>query len=318
MKAIAIPEFGGRDKLQLMDLPVPPVGVRDVLLQVKAAGVNPVDWKIREGFLRDMMPHEFPVILGWDAAGIVTKVGENVTRFKTGDEVYAYCLTAVVHHGSYAQYIALPENNLALKPRTLPFEEAATIPLAALTAYQSLFDAADLQQGESVLIHAAAGGVGGFAVQLARHRGARVFGTASPSNHEYVKSLGADILIDYNTQDFRHVIRETSPGGVDVVLDCVGGDVVEQSLDILKAHGRLVTIAEAGLVKKLSERGVNAHFVFVAPNSSQLHEIAGLTESGKFSTHVSARFTLEEAAKAHELLESQHVRGKVVLRVNHP
>lgn len=315
MRAIAIQEFGGRDKLELLDLPVPAVGAQDVLILAKAAGVNPVDWKIREGFLRDLFPHEFPVILGWDVAGIVTQIGAEVTRFNVGDEVYAYCRTAVVQHGSYAQYIALPENNIALKPSTLSFEDAATIPLAALTAYQSLFDAAGLQHGESVLIHAAAGGVGGFAVQFARHRGAKVFGTASPGNHEYLKRLGADVLIDYNTQDFRQVLRGTRPGGVDVVLDCVGGDVVEQSLDILNANGRLVTIAEAGLVQKLRAQGVNAHFVFVAPNSFQLHEITGLVESGKLSSHVSARFKLEEAAKAHELLEGQHVRGKVVLTI---
>ncbi len=315
MKGIAIEEFGGRDKLLLLDLPVPAVGAQDVLIQVKAAGVNPVDWKIREGFLRDMFPHEFPVTLGWDVAGIVTQVGAEVTRFKVSDEVYAYCRTAVIHSGAYAQYIALPEINVALKPHNLSFEEAATVPLAALTAYQSLFDAAGLQPGESVLIHAAAGGVGGFAVQLARTRGAKVFGTASPSNHEYVKSLGADVLIDYNTQDFRQVIRETCPGGVDVVLDCVGGDVVEQSTSILNAKGRMVTITEAELVKKLGAQGVNIQFVFVSPNSSQLHEITGLTESGKFTTHVSVRYALEEAAKAHELLEGQHVRGKVVLSI---
>ena len=315
MKAIAIKEFGGRDKMQLMDVPVPAVGAQEVLNQVKAAGVNPVDWKIREGFLRDMMPYEFPIILGWDAAGLVVDVGKNVTGFKPGDEVYAYCRTAVIHHGSYAQFIAVPEDNVAAKPTSTSFEEAASIPLAALTAYQSLMDAAGLRVGESVLIHAAAGGVGGFAVQLARYRGGKVFGTASAANHNYVKSLGADVLIDYNTQDFRQVVRESRPGGVDVVLDCIGGDVVEESLDILNANGRLVTIAEPGLVKKFRAQGINAHFVFVAPNSAQLHEITKLTETGKLSSHLSGRYPLEEAAKAHEVLEGQHVRGKLVLTV---
>ena len=315
MKAIAIQEFGGRDKLKVLDLPVPEVGPQDVLIQVKAAGVNPVDWKIREGFLRDLLPHHFPVILGWDAAGIISQVGSDVTRLKVGDEVYAYCRMAVIQHGAYAEWISLPETNVSVKPKNVSFEEAATIPLAALTAYQSLFEAAGLQQGESVLIHAAAGGVGGFAVQLARHRGAKVFGTASPGNHEYVKGLGAELVIDYNTQDFRQVVRSVRPGGVDVVLDCVGGDVVEQSLDILNSNGRLVTIAESGLVKKLRAQGVNAHFVFVAPSSSQLDEITTLTESRKIHTHISSRFSLVEAAKAHELIESQHVRGKIVLTI---
>jgi NADPH2:quinone reductase len=168
MKAIAINDFGGLDKLQLMDLPVPEIRPREILVKVRAAGVNPVDWKIREGYLKDLFSHQFPVILGWDAAGVVKGVGNGVTRFKSGDEIFAYCRKPIVHGGAYAEYILLEEEHAAIKPKNITFEEAASVPLAALTAYQSLFDAANLKPGETILIHAAAGGVGGFGVQLAK------------------------------------------------------------------------------------------------------------------------------------------------------
>ncbi len=313
MRAIAIQEFGGRDNLQLMDLPIPAVGAQEVLIRVKAAGVNPVDWKIREGFLRDLFPHEFPIILGWDAAGVVEKIGSEVTGHRVGDEVYAYGRLPVVHNGSYAEYIALPANIVAKKPVSLSFEQAASIPLAALTAYQSLFDAGGLQSGETVLIHAAAGGVGGFAVQLAKQHGATVIGTASPRNHDYLRGLGADRVIDYLTQDFRQVIREWYPSGVDLVYDCVGGDVLEQSVEILSSTGRLITIAEPAQAETMKAQGLNVQFVFVAPNTRQLEELANMADQGLLHTHVSGTFPLEAAVQAHEILEAHHVKGKLVL-----
>ncbi|MGD8531082.1 MAG: NADP-dependent oxidoreductase, partial [Syntrophobacterales bacterium] len=206
MKAIAINEFGGRDKLQLIDLPVPEVVEGEILVQVKAAGVNPVDWKIREGYLKDLFSHQFPVILGWDAAGLVEGVGNGVTRFKSGDEIFAYCRKPIVHGGAYGEYILLKEEHAALKPKNISFEEAASIPLAALTAYQSLFDAANLQPGETILIHAAAGGVGGFGVQLARGHGAVVWATASSRNKAYVQDLGASQVVDYTQENFGKAI----------------------------------------------------------------------------------------------------------------
>lgn len=315
MKAMAIQEFGGRDKLQLMDLPVPDIGPHDVLIRIKAAGVNPVDWKIREGFLREVLPHEFPIILGWDVAGVVEKVGLEVTNHQAGDEVYAYGRLPVVHHGSYAEYIALPADIVGKKPTSLSFEQAASIPLAALTAYQSLFDAGGLQRGQTVLIHAAAGGVGGFAVQLAKHCGATVLGTASPCNHDYLRGLGADRVIDYGTEDFRQVIREWSPSGMDLVLDFVGGEVLEKSVEILNPTGCLVTIVEPDQAKTMKEQGVNIHFVFVAPNAQQLEELTNMADQGQLQTHVAGTFSLEEASQAHEMIESHHVRGKLVLMV---
>jgi NADPH2:quinone reductase len=313
MKAIAINEFGGRDKLQFMDLPMPEIKPGEILVKVKTAGVNPVDWKIREGYIKDLFPYEFPIILGWDAAGIVEQAGPEVTLFKEGDEIFAYCRKPMVQGGAYAEYIVLEEEHAAIKPKNTSFEEAASIPLAALTAYQSLFDAAKLQSGETVLIHAAAGGVGGFGVQLARDRGATVWGTASGHSSEYVQDLGGDRVVDYLQVDFREAVRSEYPDGVDVVFDCVGGEVLQKSTDIVKKGGRLISIVDdpAGL----DRADIHSDFVFVAPNSSQLAELAQMVEQGRLKTSLSQVFPfgLEEARRAHELSESGRTRGKMVL-----
>jgi len=313
MKAIAINEFGGRDKLQLMDLPVPETKSGEILVKVKAAGVNPVDWKIREGYIKDLFPYEFPIILGWDAAGIVEQVGPEVTRFKKGDEIFAYCRKPMVQGGAYAEYIVLEEEHAAIKPKNISFEEAASIPLAALTAYQSLFDTAKINPGETVLIHAAAGGVGGFGVQLARDHGAVVWGTASGRNKEYVKDLGAGRVVDYDQVDFCDSVRSEHPDGVDIVFDCVGGDVLAKSAEIVKQGGRLISIVDdpTGLARS----DIHKEFVFVAPNSTQLTELARMVEQGRLKTHLSQVFPfgLEETQKAHELSESFRTRGKMVL-----
>ncbi len=313
MKTIAINEFGGRDKLQFMDLPVPEIKPGEILVRVKAAGVNPVDWKIREGYIKDLFPYQFPIILGWDAAGIVEQAGEEVTCFTEGDEIFAYCRKPLVHGGAYSEYIVLEEEHASIKPKNTSFEEAASIPLAALTAYHSLFDAAKLQPGETVLIHAAAGGVRGFGVQLAKDRGATVWGTASGHSSEYVQDLGGDRVVDYPQVDFREAVRSEYPDGVDVVFDCVGGEVLQKSTDIVKKGGRLISIVDdpAGL----DRADIHSDFVFVAPNSSQLAELAQMVEQGRLRTHLSQVFPfgLEEAQKAHELSESGRTRGKMVL-----
>ena len=313
MKAIAINEFGGRDTLQLMDLPVPEIKPGEILVNVKAAGVNPVDWKIREGYIKDLFPYEFPIILGWDAAGIVEQAGAEATRFKEGDEIFAYCRKPMVQGGAYAEYIVLEEEHTAIKPKNISFEEAASIPLAALTAYQSLFDAAKITPGETILIHAAAGGVGAFGVQLARDHGAVVWGTASAHNTEYVLDLGAARVVDYSQEDFCDSVRSEYPDGVDVVFDCVGGDVLPRSAEIVKKGGRLISIVDdpSGLARS----DIHKEFVFVAPNNTQLTELARMVEQGRLKTHLSQVFPfgLEEAKKAHELSESGRTRGKMVL-----
>ena len=313
MKAIAIKEFGGSDKLQLMDLPVPEIRPGEIVVKVRAAGVNPVDWKIREGYLKDLFSHQFPVILGWDAAGVVEGVGNGVTRFKSGDEIFAYCRKPIVHGGAYAEYILLEEEHAAIKPKNITFEEAASVPLAALTAYQSLFDAANLKPGETILIHAAAGGVGGFGVQLAKDHGAVVWATASGRNKKYVQDLGASQVVDYTQVNFGDAVFSKYPHGVDVVFDCVGGEVLQKSAETVKEGGRLITIVDdpTGLARS----DIRKEFVFVAPNTTQLTELARMVEQGRLKTHLSQVFPfgLEGARKAHELSESMHTRGKMVL-----
>jgi NADPH:quinone reductase-like Zn-dependent oxidoreductase len=315
MKAIGIRQFGGRDALEVLDVPEPECGPGDVLIDVKAAGVNPVDWKIREGWLQGLFPHEFPVVLGWDVAGVVRQAGPATLNIRPGDAVFAYCRKSAIKDGSYAERIVLPEYYVCPAPTRMSMEEAASVPLAGLTAYQALFDAARLLAGETVLVHAAAGGVGGFAVQLARQRGARVLGTASRSNHEYVRGLGAAEVIDYTAGDFRPAVRAFCPDGADVILDGVGGDTLTRSVDVLKPGGRLISIVESAVIQELVGRGIKAQFVFVAPNGRQLAEIRKWIEQGAVKSYLSAAWPLEKAAKAHQLIETRHTRGKIALKV---
>jgi NADPH2:quinone reductase len=315
MRAMAITEFGGADKLRLMELPLPEPGPGEIRIHIKAAGVNPVDWKIREGLLKGRLPHAFPLIPGWDAAGIVDKVGPGASRFAVGDEVYAYCRKPVIQGGTYAEYVTVPHASGALKPKNMSFEEAATVPLAALTAWQCLFDAAKLQQNETVLVHAAAGGVGSFAVQLARDRGARILGTAGLRNHPYLAALGCDVPIDYASGDIWATVRQKAPGHVDVVLDCVGGGALKASVDVLAKGGRMVSIVDPGEVEKLKQKGVEAHYVFVSPNQDELAMLTRMIEDGRLRTHISERFPLEEAAEAQALSKGGHTQGKIVLTI---
>jgi NADPH:quinone reductase-like Zn-dependent oxidoreductase len=313
MRAIAISEFGGADKLQLMDLPIPAPGPGEIQIHVQAAGVNPVDWKIREGLLQQRLPHEFPLILGWDAAGVVTKTGPGANHFFVGNEVYAYCRKPVIQGGTYAEVVVVPQTCAALKPRNLSFSEAAAVPLAGLTAYQALFDAVHLEAGETALIHAAAGGVGTFAVQLAKDRGAYVLGTASRRNHDYLRELGVDEPIDYASRDFRAAVKAGHGDGVDVVFDCVGGDTLTRSVDVLKRGGRLVSILEPDKIRVLAASGVTARYLFVEPRQEELRRLAELIEAERLRPAISTTLPLESAAQAHALSESRHVRGKIVL-----
>lgn len=315
MRAMVIHQFGGRDQLQPADLPTPVPGRGEVLIRVQAAGVNPVDVKIREGLARTRFPHQFPIILGWDVAGVIESTGPGATRFRAGDAVYAYARKAIVKDGTYAEFVVLPQANVALKPASLDFAEAAAVPLAALTAWQSLFDAAGLQRGQTVLIHAAAGGVGGFAVQLARWKGARVIATASAANHDYVRSLGAHQVIDYQQDDFVAAVRRAVPDGVDVAYDTVGGDVQQRSALAVRKGGVLVSILAFADEAAVRANGVEPRYVFVAPNAGQLKRLAQLIERGKLKVHLAARLPLAEAARAHEMIETRHTRGKIVLEI---
>ncbi len=313
MKCIAIDSFGGRDKLQLKELPVPEIGPDEILIRVKAAGVNPVDWKIREGLLEGRLPHQFPIILGWDAAGVVKRIGKKVSRFKTGDAVMTYARKPVIQGGTYAEYVAVPENNAALKPQNLSLEKAAVLPLAGLTAYQALFDALQLKSGETILVHAGAGGVGSYAIQLAKNAGAIILTTARQNNHDYVKSLGADLAIDYTQQDFCETVRKEYPKGIDCVFDTIGGTTQEKSFGILKKGGRLVSILEISNQEKFETEGFRVSYVFVAPNAEQLEHLGKMAEKGSLKIFLAATYPLEEATRAHKQIETGHTRGKLAL-----
>ena len=311
MKAIRIHNYGGPEVLKYEDAPRPQPGGGEVLIRVDATSVNPIDWKVRAGYMRDFIPHSFPLILGWDVSGVIEKVGSNPAaagRFKKGDEVYS--LPDHTRNGAYAEYIVVRESEVALKPNALHHVRAAAVPLAALTAWQALFDTGQLQPEQSVLIHGAAGGVGHFAVQLAKWKGAHVVGTASAKNHEMLYKLGADELIDYTTQRFEDVTRN-----IDVVLDTIGGDTQERSWQVLKKGGVLVSLVQPPSENKAKEHGVRGIRLGVRPNGQELVEIAKIVDAGKLAPVIDRILRLSEARRAHELSQSGHTRGKIVLRV---
>ena len=314
MRAVGVREFGGRERLELLDVAEPKVGADMVLIRVRAAGVNPVDWKIREGRLEPAWPHVFPVVPGWDVAGVVERAGPAVTTVAPGDEVFAYCRKHFIGEGAYAELVTVPETSVVHKPRSLDFEHAAAVPLCALTAYQALFGAAGLVAGETVLVQAAAGGVGSFAVQLAADAGADVIGTASERNHEYVLGLGAIEAIDYGG-DVVEAARAIAPEGVDVVLDIFGGEGLRRSVDAVRDEGRIVSIGQPPTDDVFGQRGIEALYVFVRPHAEELAEIAELVDENRLSVHLDEVLPLEQAARAHELSEAGHVRGKLVLAV---
>ena len=315
MRAVGIREFGGRDKLELLDVPEPKVPPDFVKIRVRAAGVNPVDWKIREGRVEPRFPHAFPVVLGWDAAGVVEEVGPGVVEFAPGDEVYAYCRKHFIGEGTYAEYVSVPVTFVARKPTALTFEQAAAVPLAALTAYQALFFSAGITAGETVLVYAAAGGVGGFAVQLALDAGAEVIGVASERNRDYVLGLGAYEVVDYTQRDVVDAVREFVPDGVDVVVDTVGGESLTRAVDSVRDDGRIVSIIQPPVDGAFRQRGITPSYVFVRPDGEQLEEIAEMAENDRLLVELQEVVPLEDASRAHELSEGGHVRGKLVLRV---
>ena len=278
MRAIAIEEFGGPERLQLMDLPRPRPGRSEVLVRAVAVGVNPVDWNIREGRLQKILPHAFPLVPGWDVAGVVEELGENATRFRKGDRVWVYAWKPHVQWGCYAEYVAVAETSVALMPTKLLYEEAAAVPLAALTAWQCLFDDPGIGAGSSVLVHAAAGGVGHFAVQLARHAGAGVIGTAGTANQPFVLELGAIATVDYTKEDFREVVRRHRPEGVDLAICSTDPEATRHSYDVIKPGGRLISLVGPPDHDEAARHYVTACDLFVEPDAEQLATLAGLID----------------------------------------
>lgn len=311
MKAVRIHAYGNADVLQYEEAPIPDVAPNDVLVRVVAASVNPVDWKIREGYLKQMIPYQFPLTLGWDVSGVVEAVGQKVSRFQVGDAVFSR--PDIRRNGTYAEYVVIHEDEVARKPRTISHVEAATIPLAGIAAWEAMITTAGVTAGQRVLIHAASGGVGSIAVQLARFRGAHVIATTSEKNRALVKSLGADEVIDYRAQKFEEVVRD-----VDVVLDTIGGQVQDASWSVLKPGGILVSIISTPPPEKAKSLGVRSAFLFIQPSASILVQLAALIEDGKLRPVIGAEFALSDIAKAHALSQSGHAVGKIALYVGQP
>jgi NADPH:quinone reductase-like Zn-dependent oxidoreductase len=308
MKCVCIYHYGGPEMLTYAEAPRPRCGPGEVLVQVHAAGVNPVDWKIREGHLRQQLKHTFPLVLGWDVSGVIAGTGSGTSRLKTGDEVFSR--PDLLRDGAYAEFIVIRDSEVARKPRTLDHVHAAALPLAGLAAWQALVEAAQLASGQRVLIHAAAGGVGSLAVQLAKTRGAYVVATASARNHDYLRSLGADEIIDYE-----HMRFEDLAPAMDVVLDTIGGDTQERSWKTLKPGGILVSLVSPPSAETAAKLGLRQAFVFVQPNAAQLEAIAELVDAGKLKSNVETILPLSEAKRAHILSQGGHPRGKIVLQV---
>jgi alcohol dehydrogenase len=332
VKAFIVERYGSKDGLRAGEMPDPELREDEVLVQVHAAGVNPLDAKIRNGEFKLILPYRPPFVLGHDVAGVVVRVGPRVRQFKSGDQVYARPDDFRI--GAFAEHIAVKEESLALKPKGLTMEEAASIPLVGLTAWQALIEKADLKKGQKVFIQAGSGGVGTFAIQLAKHLGASVATTTSTSNVELVKRLGADVVIDYKAQDFADVLRD-----YDVVLNSQDGKTLEKSLRVLKAGGRLISISgppdpefgeqirsswlvklimrflSFGIRRKARRRNVTYSFLFMKASGRQLREITRLIESGAIRPVVDRIYPFESTNEALAYVESGRAKGKVVVKI---
>ncbi|MEH1890033.1 MAG: NADP-dependent oxidoreductase [Nostoc sp.] len=304
MKAIVIKEYGNDDVLNYADIERPKPKADEVLVKVHVAGVNPVDWKIRNG-LGERLGLKLPIMLGGEIAGTIEKIGDDVRGFKEGNAVYG-----IISSGGFAEYAVAKMGDIASKPQSLDFENATAVPLGALTAWQAIFDLAHLSSGQRILITGALGGVGSLAVQLAKVKGAYVIGTASGRNEEFVRDLGADEFVDYTKQNFEQVVKD-----VDVVFDAVGGDTFERAFQTLKKGGFLVTSVEFPSEEKAQEFSVKSARVHCKANAKQLAAISALVDEGRLKAHVATVLPLVEVKKAFQLSESGRTRGKIVLQI---
>ena len=331
MKAMIIDKYG-KVPMRMAEVPTPEINEYEVLAEIHAASIKPIDVKIRDGKVKMLLKYEMPLILGNDFSGVITKVGSKVTRFKVGDEIYARPRKNKI--GTFAEYIAIHEDDVALKPKNLSFEEAASIPLVGLTSYQALHDIMQLQKGQKILIHAGSGGVGTFAIQLAKIIGATVTTTASEAGANLVKSLGADEIINYKTEKFEDILKD-----YDAVFDTIGGTTLEKSFNIIKSGGNIVSVSgmpnarfgkEFGsgffktllfslASKKLTalEKKHNARysFLFMKPSGDQLRTIANYIEAGKIKPVIDRVFPFEDAQKAMEYSEAGRAKGKIIVKI---
>ncbi|MBV7506768.1 NADP-dependent oxidoreductase [Bacillus sp. sid0103] len=331
MRAMVIDKYG-KVPMRLTEMPTPEIDEYEVLAEIHAASINPVDFKIRDGKVKLLVKYKMPLILGNDFSGVVAKVGAKVTRFKVGDEIYARPRKSKI--GTFAEYIAIHEDDIALKPKNLSFEEAASIPLVGLTSYQALTDILQLQKEQKILIQAGAGGVGTFAIQLAKLMGATVATTASEAGANLVKSLGADEIINYKTEKFEEILKN-----YDAVFDTLGGEILEKSFEVIKRGGKIVSVSGlpnarfgkeygSGFFKtllfsaashKLTElekkHNVQYTFLFMKPSGEQLRIIANFIETGKIKPIIDRVFPFEDAQKAMEYAESGRAKGKIILKI---
>jgi NADPH:quinone reductase-like Zn-dependent oxidoreductase len=308
MKAVRIPRYGGPEVLVYEDAPRPTPGPGEVLLRVQAVAVNPIDWKVRAGHLQQLLQHRLPLIPGWDVSGVVETTGPGAEGWRAGDEVFA--LLDKARDGAYAEFAIAQASWLARKPASVDHVRAASVPVAGLAAWQSLFDAGGLASGQRVFITGAAGSVGGFAVQLAKHRGASVLAGVAAADAAAARALGADVVVDLADGRF-----EDAVSGVDLVLDVIGGEIQERAYAVLHRGGTLVSTVGIAAPEKAAALGVAAKAFVVEPSGAQLAQLAALLEAGVVTTNVGTVLPLARASEAHELVQSGRARGKVVLQV---
>lgn len=311
MKAVRIHAYGDRSVLQFGDAPKPAIAPDEALVRVVAAAVNPIDWKIRQGHLKTMVPYVFPLTLGWDFSGVIEALGSEVSSLAVGDAVFSR--PDIRRDGSYAEYVAVRAVEIARKPKTISHIEAASIPLVGITAWETIVSVGNLVAGQKALIYAASGGVGSLAVQIAKSRGAHVVATTSSANIELVRSLGADQVIDYRNQRFADNVKD-----VDVVVDTVGGDVQASSWSVLRRGGILVSTVSVPSIERAAALGVRSAFVLISPNAAVLDQLAGLVDAGKLRPLIGGEFALRNVADAHALSEFGRTVGKIVLYVGQP
>ena len=332
MKAFVVERYGSNEGARIADVPEPVPGPGEVLVRIHAASINPIDFKTREGKVKAILPYKLPFILGSDLAGVVEGLGQGVKDFKVGDEVYGRA--SKLRIGSFAEAIAIAESNIAPKPASLDMAAAAAVPLVALTAWQAFTERARLRPGQKVLVHAGSGGVGTIAIQIASHLGALVTTTTSTANVDWVKALGADLVIDYRRQDFTEVLHD-----YDMVLDTLGGEALERSVGVLRPGGKIVSISgppdpafakeigasfpvafamrlmSSGIRRRAARRGVAYEFFFMRPDGAQLREIGALIDAGKLRPIVDRVFPFSETKEALAYVEAGHAKGKVVLSI---
>ncbi len=308
MKAAYIEAYGGSDQFKIGELPTPEIGPKDILIEVHAASVNPVDWKIREGYFKEMLHFSMPLVLGWDVAGKVAELGKEVSSFKIGDAVFSR--SDIARQGTYAEMVAVDSQLVVAKPESLSFEQAASLPLVAHTAWQVMFETMDLQKGNKIFIGAGSGGVGTLAIQLAHARGAHVVTSTSTANLEWVRKLGADEVIDYTTHNPNDLVRD-----MDYVFDTMGSADQTEMYAMLKKGGQLVSISKQPDEAAAKAAGMRIAYVFMQPTGERLEKIAESVARGELKPVIDQVFVLDHIRQAHDYAERGHAKGKVVIRV---